>query len=145
MNRKLKAPLIVVVLLIVLFAGVNVAGALNSSFLDAIEGLPLSDQILIIAKEVDRLKLKDGLRDACDLAEDLYAVPKDYQHYRVASMSVPWNLNNVEENYQTVVEHVGEKEAKEVLSFYKDRTEKYLSAKADCDRLTEEYNQKYGD
>jgi len=145
MNRKLKVPLIIVATLIILFAGVNVAGALNSSFLDAVEGLPLSDQILIIAKEVDRLRLKDELRDACDLADELYAVPLDYQGPRTQSMPVPWNLNNLEKNYQQWVERTGEDKVKEAIAFYRDRTNKYLVAKAECDRLTKEYQEKYGE
>ncbi len=141
----IKKILLVLGVIVILFAGVNTAAAINSSILDAISGLPLSDQILFIAKEVDRLKLKDELRDACDLADGLFRVPTDFQHFRVASMSVPWNLQHVKDNYQMIVELFGEQEAQFVLSFYQERTDSYLSAKADCDRLTEEFNQKYGD
>lgn len=63
-----KRVLLVLGILIVLFAGVNTAAALNSSILDAISGLPLGDQITFIAREVDSLK-------ACRSMDNLRQMP----------------------------------------------------------------------
>lgn len=136
MSKKIKIPLIAAATLIVLFAAVNVVGALNSSFLDAIEGLPLSDQILIIAKEVDRLKLKDELRDACDLTEDLEGAAWEVETFR---LQVKLGSKG------TFVQQMGLDEVKRRLEIAEENLVKYEAAKADCERLMGEFNQRYGE
>lgn len=131
-----KKILLVLGIIVVLFAGVNTAAALNSSVLDAISGLPLSDQVLFIAKEVDRLKLKDELRDACDLSKDLEGAPSEVELYR--------EQLNLGAN-GTFVQNVGEEKVRELLEVAEENLGKYTVAKADCDRLIEEFNQKYGE
>lgn len=156
----IKKVLLGLVMVFVLFLGVNTAAALSSSVLDAISGLPLSDQILFIAKEVDRLKLKDGLRDACDLADELYMWPEAEQlpHPHILNAPMPDQIAFYEEDLsffrrgldgrgyplETPKEELIETYS-EALTFAKDRYNKYLTAKAECDRLTEEYNRKYGE
>ncbi len=147
-----KKILLVLGITVVLFAGVNTAAALSSSILDALGDLPLSNQILVIAKEVDRLKLKDELRDACDLADELFAVPVGYDGPRTGNGSVIDQvefLKNWVENPLNPTSHTSDEEfaayIKEAYDFFQERYEGYLGAKVDCDRLTEEYNRKYGE
>lgn len=148
----LKKILLAVGILFIFFTGVNTAAALSSSILDALGGLPLSDQILVIAKEVDRLKLKDELRDACDLADELFAIPVGYDGPRTDNGSVidqvEW-LKNWVENPFNPTSHTSDEEfaayIKEAYDFFQERYEGYLGAKVNCDRLTEEYNRKYGE
>lgn len=131
----IKKILLVLGILVVLFAGINTAAALNSSILDVISGLPLNDQILFIAKEVDRLKLKDVLRDACDLTKDLEDAPGKVEIYR---QQLELGASG------TFVQNMGEEKVTELLDLAEEKLGKYNIAKADCDRLTEEFNQKYG-
>jgi hypothetical protein len=130
-----KKILLVLGIFVVLFAGVNTAAALNSSIFDAISGLPLSDQIFFVAKEVDRLKLKDELRDACNKSESFFVGGYfNFENY---------NFNSVEQA-QEIVSNGLIGEAVRLKEFNK-RVEDYNKAKADCDSLTEEFNQKYGE
>jgi len=129
-------------IIVVLFAGINTAAALNSSILDAISGLPLSDQILFIAKEVDRLKLKDELRDACNLAEELYAVPVSYEDAHRVGAPVP---EQVDELCGEVSRGTENQSVVKSCNFFSERLQGYTVAKGNCDRLTDEFNQKYGD
>ena len=148
----IKKILLVLGIIVVLFAGINTAAALNSSILDAISGLPLSDQIFFIAKEVDQLKLKDELRDACDSADALYAVPVGYDGPMTVGGSVVDQvafLQNWVDHPFNPTSHTSDEEfaaqIKEAFDFFENRYEGYVVAKADCDRLTEEFNQKYGE
>ena len=150
-----KKILLILGILVVLFAGVNTTAALNSSIFDAIYDLPLADQVLLIAKEVDRLKLKDELRDAC-LAEDLYFLSPDYDGPMTLGGSIVVQVENMRERvaYQELHPSSPSKDwtvdqytdrIKDALAFFESRYEEYLVAKSDCDRLTEEFNQKYGE
>ncbi len=138
-TKVLKKILIGLGILIVLFAGINTAAALSSSVLDAISGLPLSDQVLFIAKEVDRLKLKDELRDVCDSVDELSKfpspLPSDYQG--------PGGITH--NPLPQMVEYVGGDLEEWLGATLIKQYQNYLIAKSDCDRLTEEFNQKYGD
>lgn len=156
-----KKILLVLGILVILFAGVNAAAALNSSILDAISGLPLSDQVLFIAKEVDRLKLKDELRDACDLADELRMVPADHPlHSYILNEPMDKQIEFYQRdlaNFRKGLDDRGSEgtsqqqlsqliqEYEQDLAYAEDRYSRYLGAKADCDHLTEEFNQKYGE
>jgi len=133
----IKKILLVFGILVVLFAGINTAAALSPSILDAISGLPLSDQIIFIAKEVDRLKLKDVLRDACDEAKGFLNPDGSVTFGGMTFHSFEQAVSNIQDDgYVT-----GGTPGQVVL----ERKAKYDQAKADCDRLTEEFNQKYGE
>ena len=133
-----KKILLVLAIIIVLFAGINTAAALSPSILDAISGLPLSDQIIFIAKEVDRLKLKDVLRDACDEAKGFLNPDGRVTigSYTFHSFEQAVSFIDPQNGYL-----IGGTPGQVVL----ERKAKYDQAKADCDRLTEEFNQKYGE
>ena len=157
----IKKILLILGITAILFTGVNTAAALNSSVLDAISGLPLSDQILFIAKEVDRLKLKDALRDACDSAEDLYIVPVDNPlHSHILNEPVDRQIEYYQSHLTNFRKGLDDRgypyeggsdqlskligEYEQDLAYAEARWDAYLSAKADCDHLTEEFNLKYG-
>jgi len=131
-----KRVILILGILVVLFAGVNTAAALSSSVLDAISGLPLSDQILYIAKEVDRLKLKDELRDACDKADSfLVGGYFKFENY---------NFHSVEQAGEMIPGLVSGWNTDERMAKFITMRDQYNQASGDCDRFTEEFNQKYG-
>ena len=129
----IKKILIGLVIIAIFFVGVNTVAALSPSILDAISGLPLSDQVLYIAKEVDRLKLKDELRDVCDKSNSFFVGG----YFKVENL----NFESVEQ--ATEIFSNGQFASSTLEEFYK-KVEDYKKAKADCDSLTEEFNQKYG-
>ena len=133
----IKKILIGLGVILTLFAGVNTAAALSSSVLDAISGLPLSDQVFYIAKEVDRLKLKDELQDACNKADSFLSGGYfQFENY---------NFSSVEQAGEMIPGLVSGWNTEERMAKFVAMRDQYNQASGDCDRFTEEFSQKYGE
>ena len=133
---------------------------------EAIKGFTLRDQISSFADELSldaelvNKKLKDGLRDeledACDLADELLIYhPIDLGSFDIYYASLTQQIEWVKEliyGVESGQEYYTEEHKNKVLSDFRPilfkleaRYDQYLAAKADCDRLTKEYQDKYGD
>lgn len=134
-----KKILLVLGIIVVLFAGVNTAAALNSAILDAISGLPLGDQIAFVAREVDRLKTKDELRDICDSVGELSKFPQPLP----SDYNGPGGI--IHNPLPQMVEYIGGNLEEWLGPTLIKQFQDYLVAKSDCDRLTAEFNRKYED
>ena len=128
-----KKILLVLAIIIVLFAGINTAAALNSSVLDAIRGLPLGDQITFIANEIDKLKLKDVELEYCTKADILGTVDRwlnfstdlNEQFLQVSGFLKPDNCGPC----------TGTQER---LDYLTERKAEYDAAKSVCDQVRSE-------
>ena len=132
---------------------------------EAIRGFSLRGQISSFADElleaglVAKQELKDDLRDeledACDVADELLIYHPsdliDVDIYTSLTQQIDW----VKELISEVESEQGdftEEDKNKVLSDFRpilfeleSRYDQYLAAKADCNRLTKEYQDKYGD
>ena len=89
-------------IVLTLFVGINTVAALSSSVLDAISGLPLGDQVLFIAREVECLKADSFMQKAlnvsgiidADTATDLNA-----RRQQMIDNGVSWRLTDFDPLY----------------------------------------------
>lgn len=142
----IKKVLLVLAIILTLFVGINTAAALSSSILDAISGLPLSDQVLFIAKEVDRLKAcrsMDNLREM-PAREDLEVTATywgqgtvkaalDYldRAARGEEIDPCWRYTDPSKPSDPC-DLPTQAEIDQTVSFLKNRYQSYLSAKERC-------------
>ena len=117
-----------------------------------------ADELLeagLVAKQELKNDLRDELEDACDVADELLIYhPIELSDSNIYDASLTQQIDWVRELISEVESGQGdytEEDKNKVLSDFRpillkleSRYDQYLAAKADCDRLTREYQDKYG-
>ena len=150
---------------IALLLAANGIAAVSHFAREAIRGFSLRGQISSFADElleaglVAKEELKDDLRneleDACDVADELLTYhPSELSDSNIYDASLTQQIDWVKELIYEVESGQGdyaEEDKNKVLSDFRpilfkleSRYDQYLAAKADCERLTQEYQDKYG-